>query len=217
MTVALNSCSLICLHQIWRRQMSWLLKRRYPPPVPVSGKAVVLDPEHFVYDVVKCTHDRKRPDIETIFIKDMPGYAYAGEMRFVDRDEFRKKLLPHKLAVYASEFNRKWYEVDTNYVNGIFLKNGATSTILDIMNFLKQTLVINVEYLPEIEERVLINSQFISLMLKLKYKLIVNSNAIKINNEFGGFAQPGEYVVDVLLNGSHSVPLNIKIVDKIVN
>ena len=197
------------------RRTSWILKRRYPPRASQDGKPVELEPENFVYDVVECTHDKKRPDIEAIFVQDIPGFAYRGEMRFVDREKFRRELVPQKLAVYSSQFNQNWYKVADNYRNGVFLRDGATSSVLDIMSFLKDlTLDLQVEVSPTTEEKVLVNSQFISLMLKLKHNLVVNSHAVKIKNELGGFSEPGIYEVDIVLNETHVLPLRVKLANK---
>ena len=193
--------------------MSWILSRRYPPKDPGPNGKVELEPDSFVYDVVECTHDKKRPPIEAIFIQDVPGFAYKGEMRFVDRDKFRREFLPLKLADYASDFNKRWFDVESNYINGVFIRDGLTSAALDVINYLqKLVLLVEIEFSPDTEERVLVNSQLISLLLKLHHKIFVSSNSITIDNEFGGFSEPGEHTVTVTINQTYSLPLKIKIV-----
>ena len=193
--------------------MSWILQRRYPPEDPGPNRRVQLEPENFVYDVVECTHDKPRPPIEAIFVQDVPGFAYKGEMRFVDRDRFRRELLALKLADYASDFNKKWHDVQSNYVNGVFVREGLTSAALDVINYLqKLVLLIEIEYSPADQERVLVNSQLISLLLKLHHKIFVHSDNITIDNEFGGFSEPGEHTVTLTFNQTYSLPLKINIV-----
>ncbi|KRX42001.1 39S ribosomal protein L9, mitochondrial [Trichinella murrelli] len=63
------------------------------------------------YEVIQEDGDGCRPDVAVILTQDVEGYGKAGEVITVSSEILHNELLPLKLAVYPTKFNRRLYNI----------------------------------------------------------------------------------------------------------
>ncbi|XP_003373808.1 ribosomal protein L9, N- domain protein [Trichinella spiralis] len=63
------------------------------------------------YEVIQEDGDGSRPDVAVILTQDVEGYGKAGEVITVSSEILHNELLPLKLAVYPTKFNRRLYNI----------------------------------------------------------------------------------------------------------
>ncbi|KRX20564.1 39S ribosomal protein L9, mitochondrial [Trichinella nelsoni] len=93
---------------------TWVLQHAHYFPATVAGREQRSpdEKEQFQhYEVIQEDGDGSRPDVAVILTQDVEGYGKAGEVITVSSEILHNELLPLKLAVYPTKFNRRLYNI----------------------------------------------------------------------------------------------------------
>ncbi|KRX42002.1 39S ribosomal protein L9, mitochondrial [Trichinella murrelli] len=93
---------------------TWVLQHAHYFPATVAGREQRSpdEKEQFQhYEVIQEDGDGCRPDVAVILTQDVEGYGKAGEVITVSSEILHNELLPLKLAVYPTKFNRRLYNI----------------------------------------------------------------------------------------------------------
>ncbi|KAL1229879.1 39S ribosomal protein L9, mitochondrial [Trichinella pseudospiralis] len=93
---------------------TWIFQHAHYFPVTVAGREQRSPDEKELfqhYEVVQEDGVCSRPDVAVILTQDVEGYGKAGEVITVASEILHNELLPLKLVVYPTKFNRRLYNI----------------------------------------------------------------------------------------------------------
>ncbi|KRZ71615.1 39S ribosomal protein L9, mitochondrial [Trichinella papuae] len=93
---------------------TWIFQHAHYLPVTVAGREQRSPDEKELfqhYEVVQEDGNGSRPDVAVILTQDVEGYGKAGEVITVASEILHNELLPLKLVVYPTKFNRHLYNI----------------------------------------------------------------------------------------------------------
>lgn len=171
--------------------------------------------------------DKERLRMRLILTEDVEGFGSQGQLVFVQPEIGRRELVLQRKAVYALPENLEGWGISPEQLDTFEEKKDAEEIPRAMLDFLAsahfmvkvpllQSTISDARYGEENADTIVLTKHDICQQLAESYRLHVPVNCMRVKGiaEHESIRRPGEYEVQLTINGSHraTVPMQVKAV-----